>query len=77
MTNFVKIAIAAMVCATALGWGFFIWPTPYRYEKVTRPLHNGQSFDEVYQVNRFTGRTKRVLTPYSHFRDSSLTVSSP
>lgn len=77
MTDRAKVTVTVAVCATVLAWGLFVWPTPYRYEKVTRPFHNGQHFEEVYRVNRLTGHTERVLTPYPHFPDSSQSIPSP
>ena len=54
---------------TALVWGVFIWPTPYRYEKVSRPArvrpHDHEwkwvTVQEVYRINRFTGTAKLVV----------------
>ena len=49
-----------MVCATVVLFGFFLWPTPYRYEvMITRGVH-GDQYGRVYRINRFTGNTITV-----------------
>lgn len=62
----VTIISVALVCLTVLAWGVFIWPTPYRYEEVTRPYFGagkvGQK-EEVYRINRFTGESEKVVDP--------------
>jgi hypothetical protein len=61
-TTLLVLAVVAMVCGTVLLFGFFIWPTPYRYEKVSRPWYTGPK-QEVYRINRFTGHTEKVVDP--------------
>lgn len=61
--------VTTIVCLTVLLWGFFIWPTPYRYEKVTRVWYGGTK-QEVYRINRFTGRAKKVVDPAPARSDS-------
>ena len=56
------VMIVALLCVTALLWGFFIWPTPYQYEKVSRPWYQGTK-QEVYRINRFTGKSEKVVDP--------------
>ena len=56
------IVATTIVCATAIIWGVFIWPTPYKYEKVTRPWYSGTK-QEVYRINRFTGHSEKVVDP--------------
>lgn len=51
-----------IICITALLWGFFLWPTPYRYEKVSRPWFQA-SKDVIYRINRFTGHSELVVDP--------------
>lgn len=60
------VIVVALVCVTILLWGFFIWPTPYLYEKVTRPYYGGGrdgNKQEVWRINRFTGRAEKVVDP--------------
>lgn len=57
---------AFALCATALcAFGLFIWPTPYRYEKVTRTWRGSSgaasSYDEVYRINRLTGASEKIV----------------
>ena len=52
------IIITAMICFTVLFWGIFIWPTPYKYEKISRPWYSGTK-QEVYRITRFTGYAKK------------------
>jgi hypothetical protein len=53
--------------------GYFVWPTVYRYEHVSRSLgyHEGAHFSwvEIWRVNRFTGATGKVIDT-SPFPDS-------
>jgi hypothetical protein len=58
----VIVAVVICLCATVLAWGFFIWPTPYCYEKVSRPWYKGTK-QEVYRINRFTGKSNKVVDP--------------
>jgi hypothetical protein len=65
-TTLLVLAVVAIVCGTVLLFGFFIWPTPYRYEKVGRPyyiLGQVSTKQEVYRINRFTGRAEKVVVP--------------
>jgi hypothetical protein len=42
----------------------FVWPTPWRYERVThtRPAAGGSaSWEDVWRINRLTGRAERVI----------------
>ena len=56
-----RVIVTAIICVTALVWGVFIWPTPYRYEKVTRPFYDiNHTIQEVYRINRFTGYSEVV-----------------
>jgi hypothetical protein len=74
------VATTAIVCSAFLVFAVFIWPTPYRYEKVSVPtrvqtLKNGQlnweyvTKQEVHRINRFTGCATKVVEPdfESHF----------
>ena len=56
------VIVTSVVCVTALIWGIFIWPTPYRFEKVTRPWYTGTK-EEIYRINRFTGYSEKVVDP--------------
>ena len=56
------VIVILSLCVTVLAWGFFIWPTPYRYEKVSRPWYSGTK-QEVYRINRFTGKSQKVVDP--------------
>jgi hypothetical protein len=61
--KYITIIVAlAILCTTALIWGVFIWPTPYQYEKVTRPWYTGTK-QEIYRINRFTGTAEKVVDP--------------
>lgn len=60
--NITIVVVTAILCITALLWGLFIWPTPYTYEKVSRPWYQGTK-QEVYRVNRFTGDATKVVDP--------------
>jgi len=35
--NRMIVTTVAISCVTILLWGFFIWPTPFLYQKVSRP----------------------------------------
>ena len=54
------VAVTAIVCGTILVVACFIWPTPYTYERATRPRYD-DTIQEVYRVNRFTGRSELVI----------------
>lgn len=51
----------ACVCLTVLVFGFFIWPTPFFYEKISARWPSGLQKEEVYRVNRITGATEKIL----------------
>jgi hypothetical protein len=56
--NLTNISIVALICGTVLLVATFIWPTPYLYMKVTRPVYRGlgyQESDQVWRINRLTG----------------------
>ncbi|MCI0330530.1 MAG: hypothetical protein L0196_06205 [candidate division Zixibacteria bacterium] len=40
-----------IICITVLIFAWFIWPTPYSYDKITRGKRS-----EIVRVNRFTGK---------------------
>jgi hypothetical protein len=56
--------IAGTVCLTVFLFGFFVWPTPYQYEKV-RVQKYSRSVEKVYRINRITGETQEVRLPGS------------
>ena len=56
------VASVVAVCIAVLLWGVFIWPTLYRYEKVSQPWHEGTK-QVVYRINRFTGHSEKVVDP--------------
>ena len=60
--NKASVIIVGLLCGTALLWGIFLWPTPYRYETVSRPWYRS-SKQQVYRVNRFTGTAVLVVDP--------------
>jgi hypothetical protein len=60
----VVIVVVVLICITVLVFGFFIWPTPYRYEKISRLLRGGATEQEVYRIHRFTGESNKVVDPY-------------
>jgi len=60
--NTAIVSSVVVACITLLLWGIFIWPTPYRYEKVSRLWYNGTK-QVVYRVNRFTGHSELVVDP--------------
>jgi hypothetical protein len=51
-----RLSIA--VIALALLWGFFIWPTPYRYGQIDWSGLGGSPV----RINRFTGHAQ-ILVP--------------
>ena len=57
-----------LIFVAAILFGIFIWPTPYRYEKLHNSypsLDGGSSgYDTIYRVNRLTGEAK-VVRPRS------------
>jgi len=57
-----KLWITAIICGTVLLLGFFIWPTPYRYDKVRS--------DSYYMIRttRITGYSV-VIKPEVPFRE--------
>ena len=59
--NVTVVIVAAMICATVLFCAVFIWPTPYRYEKVTKSVTADYSVQKVYRINRFTGHSEKVV----------------
>ena len=66
--NTAAVWITGIVCATVLVFGVFLWPTPYRYEKISLPPGTGvKSLDGlkhaevVYRINRFTGNSVMVI----------------
>jgi hypothetical protein len=67
--NKASVIIAAIICATVFLLGIFVWPTPYRYEKVTAPFgprlisRPRETKDTVYRINRFTGTSTMVVDP--------------
>jgi len=62
--NKLFLCLSIIIALTVLLWGFFIWPTLYRYEKVKRPWYKS-SKEEVYRINRFTGTATKVIDPLS------------
>lgn len=63
------IVIAAMICGTVLAFGVFIWPTPFRYETLSRPSYSGHK-EVVFRINRLTGRAVLVADPLPVATDS-------
>lgn len=55
-----KFILLLIIALTILLWTIFIWPTPYRYEKVKWP-HYKSSRDYVYRINRFTGSAIKII----------------
>jgi len=60
--NHAVVIVVALLCLTVLVWGIFIWPSLYRYEKVTRPWYRTTK-QEVYRINRVTGQSEKVVDP--------------
>lgn len=58
--NTAIVTSVVVACTTTLG--IFLWPTPYRYEKVSRLWYSGTK-QVVYRVNRFTGHSELVVDP--------------
>ena len=53
------LALAASTISLT-AFALFIWPTPYRYETVTKK-GGDRSFDQVYRINRWDGSAKLVV----------------
>ena len=47
--------ITGMVCTTVLLFCFSMWPTPYRYEKLSESYSSGKKIEAIYRINRLTG----------------------
>jgi hypothetical protein len=61
--NTANVAITVVICCAALVFAIVIWPTPYFYIKVTRPVYRGlgyQESDQVWRINRLTGSAAAV-----------------
>jgi hypothetical protein len=62
--NQANLAIAALICATALLVAVFVWPTPYLYITVNRPVWRGiggySEYNQVWRINRLTGSAVAV-----------------
>ena len=48
-----------IVSLVFLVWGFFFWPTPYRYDTISYPL-DGSEFQMVVKTYRLTGQSAVV-----------------
>jgi len=71
-TNLTRIIVVGLSCITILLIAIFVWPTPYRIEKVSVPVQV-RSFEnstwnrkyvtrqEVYRINRFTGKSVKII----------------
>lgn len=56
-----KFKLSLIIALTILLWTIFIWPTPYRYEKLRLPIGANLYRDYFYKVNRFTGSATQIL----------------
>lgn len=50
----IVLAVASVICFTILLWGFFVWPTMYRYE--IYGCH-------VLRITRVNGNVEHVFPP--------------
>jgi hypothetical protein len=55
-------AVCVALAAAALAFGVFVWPTPWRYEKVNT-FRGDRNYDKVYRINRWTGDAVPVIPP--------------
>jgi hypothetical protein len=61
--NTANVSFAAAICCAVIAFVILIWPTPYIYMKVTRPVYRGlgyQESDQVWRINRLTGSAVAV-----------------
>ncbi len=71
--NLTAIAVSCIVCftlcftlcCTTLYFGVYVWPTAYRYEKMTTSYSRSSAFSvsrqTVYKINRRTGEIEKII----------------
>ena len=72
-----KITLFHVIAGVALLFVVFVWPTPYRYEKVSQPRRYGSgSYQSICRINRVTGTMERLSSRYDSWQDGAWTAVS-